>query len=329
MSGVADDEGDTAADADATGTSAGAGGMGTGTGPAPVLVMGDLMVDVMALLYGPLVPNSDSPGRITMRGGGSAANTACWLASVGIETVLIGSVGMDMPGRAAVDALREQGVRLSLKFDADRPTGTVVVLVDPDGERTMVPDAGANSGLLPKDLPTEEFSAGRHLHLSGYTLLNPESRGAGIAALELARSRGMTTSVDVASAGPLAEVGPERFLDWIGNPFVLFANRDEAAVLTGIDDPAEATRALTELCDQVVVKLGAEGVVRHDALFDRSIRVPAVEVAVVDVVDTTGAGDAFAAGYLAAWMRDADPEDALAAGCELAARVIRQVGGRP
>ena len=299
----------------------------TGDAAQPIVVLGDLMIDVMALLQGPLAPNSDSPGRITIRGGGSAANTACWLAAEGTETVFVGAVGMDPSGRGAVDELRAAGVRPALTFAADRPTGTVVVLVDPDGERTMVPDAGANSVLRPEDLPEAEFSAGRHLHLSGYTLLNPESRAAGIAALDLARSQGMTTSVDVASAGPLAAVGPDTFLDWIGSPFMLFANRDEAAVLTGIDDPAKATRALTELCDQVVVKLGAEGGVWHDALFDRSIRVPAAPVA--EVVDTTGAGDAFAAGYLGAWMRDADPEVALAEGCRLAARVIQKVGGRP
>jgi sugar/nucleoside kinase (ribokinase family) len=289
--------------------------------------MGDLMVDVMALMTGPLVPDSDSPGQITIRGGGSAANTACWLAAEGHEAVFIGAVGMDSAGRAAIDDLRAAGVRPAVALDAERATGTVIVLVDVLGERTMVPDSGANSALRPADLPDAEFSAGRHLHLSGYTLLNPQSRPAGIAALELARGRGMTTSVDVASAGPLAEVGPDNFLDWIGNPFMLFANRDEAAVLTGIDDPAESTRALTELCDQVVVKLGADGVVRHDALFDRSIWVPAVSG--VEVVDTTGAGDAFAAGYLRAWMLDADPEDALSAGCRLAARVIAKVGGRP
>jgi sugar/nucleoside kinase (ribokinase family) len=296
----------------------------------PILVVGDLMVDVLARLTGPLVAASDSPGRISMRGGGSAANTACWLAATGSEALFVGCVGDDLPGREAAEALRATGVRTALKVDPSRPTGTVVVLVDPTGERTMVPDTGANCALTPMDLPRAEFRPGRHLHLSGYTILNPESRAAGIAALDLAHRRGMTTSVDVASAGPLAAVGPDRFLDWIGNPFMLIANRDEAAVLTGIDDdPVAATRALTELCDQVVVKLGADGVVRHDALFDRTIRVPAEKLGPGELVDTTGAGDAFAAGYLAAWMRDADPEEALAAGCRLAARVIRRVGGRP
>lgn len=297
------------------------------TEPGSILVLGDLMVDVLALLRGPLVPASDSPGRIGMRGGGSAANTACWLASIGADTLFLGAVGDDLPGREAVESLHATGVRTALKVDPLRPTGTVIVLVDPAGERTMVPDAGANSGLRPNDLPEPEFRPGRHLHLSGYTLLNPESRPAGVAALRLAQTHGMTTSVDVASAGPLAAVGPDRFLDWIGSPFMLLANRDEAAVLTGIDDPAEATRALTELCDQVVVKLGPDGVVRHDALFDRTIHVPATPVA--KVVDTTGAGDAFAAGYLNAWMRDEDAEVALAAGCALAAKAISRVGGRP
>jgi sugar/nucleoside kinase (ribokinase family) len=299
----------------------------SGAEPGTILVLGDLMVDVLALLRGPLVPASDSPGSIGMRGGGSAANTACWLASIGADALFLGAVGDDLPGREAVEALHAAGVRTALKTDPLRPTGTVIVLVDPQGERTMVPDAGANSGLRPHDLPEPEFQPGRHLHLSGYTLLNPDSRPAGVAALRLAQAHGMTTSVDVASAGPLAAVGPDRFLDWIGSPFMLFANRDEAAVLTGIDDPAEATRALTELCDQVVVKLGADGVVRHDALFDRTVHVPAVPVD--EVVDTTGAGDAFAAGYLGAWMRDADAEVALAAGCALAAKAITRVGGRP
>lgn len=297
---------------------------------APILVLGDLMVDVVARLDGPLVAASDSPGRISMRGGGSAANTASWLAATGSEALFVGCVGDDLPGREAAEALRACGVRTALKVDPSRPTGTVVVLVDPAGERTMVPDPGANCALTPMDLPKDEFVPGRHLHLSGYTILNPATRAAGVAALDLARRRRMTTSVDVASAGPLAAVGPDRFLDWIGDPFMLIANRDEAAVLTGIDDdPVAATRALTELCDQVVVKLGADGVVRHDALLDRTIRVPAEQLAPGELVDTTGAGDAFAAGYLAAWMRDEDPEEALAAGCRLAARVIRKVGARP
>ena len=148
-----------------------------------IVVVGDVMVDIMALLRGPLARASDSPARISMRGGGSAANVARWLARGGVETVYVGCVGDDSAGRDAAASLAGHGVRAVLAVDPVRPTGTVIVLVDATGERTMVPDSGANSGLSADYLPKAEFRAGRHLHLSGYTLLNPSSREAGIAAL--------------------------------------------------------------------------------------------------------------------------------------------------
>ena len=121
-----------------------------------------------------------------------------------MPTLLVARVGEDAAGQAALAELREGGVELEIAIDAQRPTGTCVVIVEPGGERTMLPDRGANAALEPADLPIDEFTEGKHLHLSGYTLLDPGSRSAGLVALEHARAAGMSISVDPASAAPLA-----------------------------------------------------------------------------------------------------------------------------
>ena len=112
-----------------------------------VVVLGDVMVDVVAQLAAPLAHASDAPARIGFHGGGSAANTAAWLAAAGARPVLVGRVGDDERGRDAERLLRAAGVETRLAVDSERPTGTCIVLVGGDGERTMVPDAGANDGL--------------------------------------------------------------------------------------------------------------------------------------------------------------------------------------
>jgi sugar/nucleoside kinase (ribokinase family) len=197
------------------------------------------------------------------------------------------------------------------------------VPVAPGGERTMVADRGANLALSDSDLPPDRFAAGTHLHLSGYTLLHPGPRPAALAALALASAAGMTISVDPASARPLAAAGPARFLADTGGATWCLPNLDEARLLTGLDDPRAAARALTAHYREVVVTLGPAGACWTDG--ERSLTV-AVEP--VQVVDATGAGDAFAAGFLHARLTGADPEAALAAGARLAARAVGRVGAR-
>jgi sugar/nucleoside kinase (ribokinase family) len=307
----------------------------TRAGYPDVVVVGDVMTDVVARLDGPLASGSDTPARITSHFGGSGANTAVWLAVAGQSVAFIGRVGADGPGRDAVDALGAAGVGVHVHQDPDRRTGTCVVLVGPDGERSMVPDAGANSGLRPEDLPAALFRAGVHLHVSGYTLLNPYSREAGLAALGHARSAGMSASVDASSSAPLLAVGSDRFLAWCAGTDLLLANAPEAALLASappgrpvgqLTDPGATARALTAHFAEVVVKLGAAGAVWCDA--GSAPRYGAAEP-VTGPLDTTGAGDAFAAGFLASWLGGADPADALYAGAKLAARAVRGTGARP
>jgi ribokinase len=286
-----------------------------------IVVVGDVMLDVVARLSGPVAVGSDSEASVSFGGGGSAANVAAWLAFAGASPVLVARVGDDVRGVAAGAELRAGGVDARLVVDGEHPTGTCVVLVGPGGERSMLPDPGANAFLAPSDLPESVLDAGGHLHLTGYSLVRPGPRPAALAAIARATAAGMSVSVDPSSA---ALLGPG-FLDLVEGVGLVLPNAEEAAALTGCAEPAEAALALAARFPEVVVKLGAEGALWTDGSNEE--RVPAVEA--IAPLDTTGAGDAFAAGLLAARLRGASPAEALDAGCALAARAVVTPGARP
>jgi ribokinase len=292
-----------------------------------VVVLGDVMVDVVCRLDGPLALGSDAPARIEFGYGGSAANVAAWAAvarsPAGAPPVLAGRVGADERGRAADAELRAAGVDTRLAVDPERPTGTCVVLVGPDGERSMVPDPGANDRLAERDLPDELLVEGAHLHLTGYSLVREGSRPAARSAIARARERGMSVSVDPSSAALLSPA----FLDELAGVGLLLPNAEEAAVLSGEADAERAALALAERVPEVVVTLGAGGALWTDG--SSVCRVPAATDVAGTPLDTTGAGDAFAAGFLVARLSGAGPEDALGAGCRLAAVAVRTPGARP
>jgi sugar/nucleoside kinase (ribokinase family) len=310
----------------------------TGPGPTLVVSVGDLMTDVVALTCEPTAVGSDTRSRVRVTGGGAAANTAAWLAEVGHPVAYVGRAGDDLPGRAAAAELSRAGVDARVVLDAGRATGACVVVVATDGQRSMFPDAGANAALSASDLPFDLLGPGRppsappaHLHLSGYSLLNEGSRPAALAALDRARAAGLTVSLDPASAGPLRRTGPDRVLEWVGSLELLLANEDEACLLGGGADPLAAGAALAARgrVAEVVVKLGPAGA----AWFGPGGASARVEAVPVEVVDTTGAGDCFAAGFLPTWLAGAAgpvaAAAALRAGCALAARVVSRPGARP
>jgi sugar/nucleoside kinase (ribokinase family) len=292
-----------------------------------VVVVGDLMTDAVARARYALARASDTPAIVTMHGGGSGANISSWLAVEGAEVAFIGRRGADITGRNRDMELMGYGVDARLVMDPERPTGTCVVLVTHKGERTMLSDPGANAALSPEDLPRDLFTSGTHLHLSGYTLINEGSRDAGLAALDMARRGGMSISIDCASSAPLERTGAEPFLEWTNGAKLLFANTDQAKVLTGRDDPEAAAKVLTAWFPQVVIKMNSEG-----ALWYSNGRPDPVHVAadpVDKIVDGTGAGDAFSAGFLPAWLEGKPPAEALSSGCRLAAKAIMHLGARP
>jgi sugar/nucleoside kinase (ribokinase family) len=281
------------------------------------IVVGDAMIDITVRMGGPLAYGSDTPASITQSPGGSAANTAAWLASTGQATVFVGCVGDDAPGREVRSALLAAGVQPALSV-APAPTGACVVLVDPTGQRTMLPDTGANAHLDPT--AADPFLGPHaHLHVSGYALMHDTTADPVLRLIERARAAGSTISVDPASAQPLADGAP-----WVTAALdladVILANEDEARVLVGRPDPSPLGRPAAT----VVVKRGPEGVLARRGT--ERVERPARDCA---VVDTTGAGDAFTAGFLPAWRSGASLTDALDAGQVLAAQVVGRVGTRP
>jgi len=284
-----------------------------------LLVVGDIVTDVLAVLRAPLATGSDTPADVRVAGGGSAANTAVWLATAGVAVTLVGVVGDDPAGDARLAELAAAGVRLAVRRAPKAATGTVIVVADRD-ERSMLNDRGANLLLLPSDVDSGLAGGPAHLHLSGYPLLDERSRPAGRHALAAARAAGLTASVDAASATPLRRA--PGFLDWVRGTDVLFANADEARVLVGSAEPGALVSAGVAAA---VVKLGAGGAVWAD----RSGRTASAQAEPVTPVDPTGAGDAFAAGFLAAWLTGAEPEEALRAGARLGARAVASIGARP
>ena len=290
-----------------------------------IVSVGDVMTDVVVRATGATAYGSDTPSHITTQGGGSAANVAAWIAASRSPVAFVGRRGGDPYGLLAERMLRDVGVQVHLAVDPALPTGTCVVIVAADGERSMFPDAGANAALSPDDLPPGLFARGRHLHLSGYPLLHAGARGAAFDALGRARGAGMSVSVDPSSGGLLRAVGPDAFLGWIAGADLLLANEEEARVLAGCDDPDQAAASLLDVCEAVVVKLGAHGALVRS----RDGSAARVEAVAVDAVDTTGAGDSFAAGLLPAWHSGAGWHAALEAGSRLAATCVTQVGARP
>jgi sugar/nucleoside kinase (ribokinase family) len=299
-------------------------GRATRDRPPRVVVLGDLLVDVVVRPATPPVPGTDVPGRIELRAGGSAANTARWIARLGARAKLIAAIGRDRSGRALAAALRDEGVRLHLARPRGRRTGRIGVLVSPDGERTFVADRGAADGLTPGDVRAAWLRGAALLHLPAYSLLAEPLRQAAERAVVVARADGTLVSLDLASAGPLLAGGREAALALVRSlaPDLLFATKGEAAALTGAQAGAQTgaqiaaqTAAplqsaelpellpLLELAPLVVLKLGSAGAT---VLARASGRPPLrldVPTSPLEVTDSTGAGDAFDAGFIVAWLR--------------------------
>ena len=289
-----------------------------------MVVVGDVINDVLVRPLGPVVRDTDTRAQIVRRPGGSAANLASWLASLGDAVTFVGRVGAADHAQQSA-RLAALGVQAHLAVDPERETRTIVVIVDADGGRTMLTDRGANVALAPEDLPATLLTDAALLHLSGYTLFEEPARGTALELLARARGAGVPVSVDPGSVAFLRDVGPHQFLDWTSGAALVFPNRDEAELLSGTDDALAGAERLCAHYGTVVVTLDADGAVvaRRG---ERPVTVPAQRV---HAVDTTGAGDAFCAGFLTSWLREDDPLGAAAAGVAIALGCVLRPGGGP
>jgi sugar/nucleoside kinase (ribokinase family) len=263
------------------------------------VVLGDLMLDVVLAPERALERGTDVPGRVALVQGGSAANTARWLARLGARTSLIAAVGRDAAGRALVEAVRGDGVQMRVSRVSGARTGRIGVIVAPGGERSFVADRGAADRLAPADLRPAWFARADALHLPVYSLLGEPLGRAGRRAVELAREHGAVVSVDLASIGPLMADGRRAGRALIEDvaPDLLFATAAEAAALLG----RSAVDGLLEFTPTAVVKRGAKGATLLSRDGEARLRFEIATEHLV-VTDTTGAGDAFDAGFLVGWF---------------------------
>ena len=288
-----------------------------------VLCLGDIMLDVTAVVGAPIKQGVETRASISTQGGGAAANVASWLAVSGTSAHLIARVGDDPAGRTVLAELDRFGVEHSHKIIPDAHTGVVVVLVDALGERTMFPDSGANSGLSPADLPPlDDVTA---VYLSGYPLVNPMSRQGALEILGIVNEMGLPVIFDPSTVGVLLDVGLKQVREWLTMVDVVVLNEEEAHFLSGKNNPVDAAAELLQLTPLVVIKRGGNGALAQ-ARGSALVQIPAVDV---EVVDTTGAGDAFAAGFIKSWIAKNDLLDSLQSGAELAAKCVAIVGSRP
>ncbi|MGK4584763.1 carbohydrate kinase family protein [Kitasatospora sp. HPMI-4] len=289
-----------------------------------LLVIGDVVTDVVALHANALAPDTDTAARIAFRPGGSGANTAAWAAGSGAEVRLLARVGANSADWHR-DELSAAGVTPHLVVDHEAATAVVISLVDAAAERTLVTDGGAAVRLGSSDWDAELLDGVARLHLSGYLYFTEPGRKLADAARTDARAAGIPVSVDPASTGFIELLGLPAFLAAVGGTELVLPNLAEARLLSGASDPVSAAERLSALHGEAVVTLGAAGALaaRRGALL---ARVPGVAA---QAVDSTGAGDAFAGGFLAARLAGADLVEATAAGCRTGAAAVEVLGGRP
>ena len=269
-----------------------------------ICTIGDLLLDVVVRLDGPIVEDADTYGRVHVGGGGQAANVAAWVVELGGAARVVGKRATDAAGRLVADELHGRGVELAGPEEADG-TGAVVSIATRDGHRTMLSDRGVSPELREPELDPAWFAGCEWLHVSGYSLTRSPLREAALAAARYACEAGARVSLDVSSTSAARAAGLETFgaaCQALGASIV-FATEDEREIARDLD------------VETWVVKRGARGC----TVETRSERLEhAAEP--TELVDSTGAGDALAAGYLLG-----GPE----LGLRAAARCVARMGAMP
>lgn len=277
-------------------------------------VLGDLVEDIAVRLQGPVNVASDTEAIIRRRRGGSAANTAVAVCRAGGRARFIGQIGDDAIGTGLVAELQAEGVEPLVRRGGR--TGTIVVLVDHLGERTMLTDRGACADLA--DPQPAWLDGLQVLHVPAYSLIGGATAQTSVTLVNWAHDRGMIVSIDASSAAIIEAYGAAKMrnLLWSLQPHVLLCNELEAATLAragGVDGIATAATVVKQGADPALVSVPGDG----------TVQVPVPPLA--GVTDTTGAGDAFAAGFLLAVSTGSLAPEAAAAGHRTARAAIQAV----
>lgn len=250
--------------------------------------------------------------------GGSAANTIHGMSRLGVNTGFVGKVGQDELGKFFLEDMKQAGIDPHL-FKSQTDSGRAIALVSPDSERTFATFLGAAVELSPEDLTPQLFEGYQYLHLEGYLIQNHELMKR---AFELAREKGLQVSLDLASFNVV-----EANLDFLStfvkeHVDILFANEEEAQAFTG-KEPEAALDELANLCKIAIVKVGKKG-----SFIKRGREKHQIDPIPAQPVDTTGAGDAYAAGFLYGLVHHKELDQCGSIGSVLAGKVIEVVGAK-
>ena len=290
--------------------------------PRPLLVYGDVSVDIGLRIDDFPTPGGDvsaSLPRVTA--GGSAANCAVSAARLGVGVNLVARMGDDLFSDLLTGDFERDGIGLSAVERTEGQSPLVVALIDPQGQRSFISSRGPASGAIPPETYLSGLSEASIVHLSGYSFQDPGSRSVALHLLEEARRRRVAVSLD---PSPLFAENYRPESGWLEEVDFVFPNLREATAITGRSSPGEAARALRGLgAKTVVVTMGADGCLVLDD--SGAVRIPAVTE--FPVVDTTGAGDGFAGGFLAVTLAGGTPVLAGRLGNLVAALIISERGG--
>ncbi len=311
-----------------------------------VIAIGNAIVDVMAPCEDALIDRLgmtrggmtlidtnqahalyDAMGPAREISGGSAANTLAGLAALGADCAFIGQVADDQLGEVFAHDIRAGGIAFDTPVRAgDPPTARCLIFVSPDGQRTMNTFLGASQFLPSAALDEAAIASAKVLYLEGYLWDPEEPRAAMRRAIAAARNAGRKVAFTLSDAFVISRHGDDfRALIDTGEIDILFANHVELAALTGCEDFHDGIAALRAKVPCLVVTRSADGAVA--AAGDDYAEVPAEPVE--RVVDTTGAGDLFAAGFLFGHVRGRSLQDCLRLGSICAAEIISHYGARP
>lgn len=282
-----------------------------------IIVLGDLNLDVLVHLPGVLPSDGEVQSVMSIAPGGSAGNFARAAAREGAAVIFIGCVGDDLAGNLLVRSLQEQGIDAQVRH-VNIPTGTVVSLVNKEG-RTMLCSRGANDGLDPSWIEEDLFCAADHIHLSGYSFLSPIQCKAAQRAIYIARSLDLTISIDLPPANLVDSFGVSTFLAEITAAETIFPNLTEGKILSGETKEEKIVAVLAE-----TFPVGALTLAEKGSLAWRGEERDYYQGEVIEASDSTGAGDAFAAGFVATYLQNRDLAAANQRGNEVAARILKE-----
>lgn len=250
--------------------------------------------------------------------GDSAANTMSGLARLGAKSGFLTMMGNDEMGQFFTDEMTRTGVEM-LALKSDTPTGRVIAMVTPDGERTFATCLGASIELSPDDIKPELFDNWDIFYIEGYLVANPDMLRK---AISTAKDKGLKIAIDLASYN-VVEESRDFLLELVNNYVdIVFANEQEALALTGME-PEKALHYIAERCEIAVVKIGAKG-----AYIQRGNEIVTIPPMKADVVDTTGAGDMWAAGFLAGLVKGENLQKCGMMGAIVAKNIIEVMGAK-